>query len=83
MQYQLYKEDINNNIQEVLNKSTYIMGDEISLLEEQFQSYTGARHAITCSSGTDALLLAMMALEIQLGDEVLRRHLLLLLQQRR
>jgi UDP-2-acetamido-2-deoxy-ribo-hexuluronate aminotransferase len=70
-QYQLYKDDIDNAIHAVLDKSNYIMGEEVSHLEEGLCSFTGASHAITCSSGTDALLLAMMALDIQPGDEVI------------
>ena len=64
-QYQLYKEEIDKTIHRVLDKSNYIMGEEVKELEENLQNFTGAKHAITCSSGTDALLLAMMALDIQ------------------
>jgi UDP-2-acetamido-2-deoxy-ribo-hexuluronate aminotransferase len=70
-QYQKYKDDIDSNIQTVLNKSNYIMGDNILELEQALKKFTGAKHAITCSSGTDALLLAMMALDIQPGDEII------------
>lgn len=70
-QYQLYKSDIDSAIQTVLNKSNYILGEEITLLERALETFTSATHAITCSSGTDALLLAMMALDIQPGDEVI------------
>ena len=70
-QYQLYKEEIDSAIQAVLDKSNYIMGEEVQELEESLQSFTGAKHAITCSSGTDALLLAMMALDIKQGDEII------------
>jgi len=70
-QYQLYKKDIDANIQAVLNKSNYIMGDEVRQLEQELQDFTGAKHATTCSNGTDALLLAMMAIGIQPGDEVI------------
>lgn len=70
-QYQLYKKDIDTNIQAVLNKSNYIMGEEIHELEKQLQEFTGAKHAITCSNGTDALLLAMMAIDIQPDDEII------------
>jgi UDP-2-acetamido-2-deoxy-ribo-hexuluronate aminotransferase len=70
-QYQLYKEEIDQAIYAVLDKSNYIMGDEVYALEENLQKFTGAKHAITCSSGTDALLLAMMALDIGAGDEVI------------
>lgn len=70
-QYQLYKADIDANIQAVLNKSNYIMGEEVQQLEAELQNFTGAKHAITCSNGTDALLLAMMAMDIQPGDEII------------
>ena len=70
-QYQLYKADIDAKIQAVLNKSNYIMGEEITELEHQLSEFTGAKHAITCSNGTDALLLAMMSMDIQPGDEII------------
>jgi UDP-2-acetamido-2-deoxy-ribo-hexuluronate aminotransferase len=70
-QYQLYKIEIDEAIQNILNKSNYIMGEEISQLEESLCQFTGAKHAISCSSGTDALLLAMMALDIKPGDEII------------
>jgi UDP-2-acetamido-2-deoxy-ribo-hexuluronate aminotransferase len=70
-QYQLYKNEIDNAIQSVLSKSNYIMGEECDLLERELEAFTEAKHAIVCSSGTDALLLAMMALDIQPGDEII------------
>jgi len=70
-QYQLYKTEIDDAIQAVLNKSNYIMGEEINQLESSLEQFTGANHAITCSNGTDALLLAMMALGIEQGDEII------------
>lgn len=70
-QYQLYKKDIDIGIQNVLNKSSYIMGEEVSLLEEKLAGFTGSKHVVSCSSGTDALLLAMMAMDIQPGDEII------------
>jgi UDP-2-acetamido-2-deoxy-ribo-hexuluronate aminotransferase len=70
-QYQLYKEEIDKAIHAVLDKSNYIMGNEVTDLESNLQSFTGAKHAITCSSGTDALLLAMMALDIEPDDEII------------
>ena len=71
LQYQKYKVDIDANIQAVLNKSNYIMGEEVHELERALEEFTGTKHAITCSSGTDALLLAMMAMDIQPGDEII------------
>lgn len=70
-QYQLYKNEIDEAIQNVLNKSNYIMGEEVTQLEKSLEEFTGARYAISCSSGTDALLLAMMALDIKPGDEII------------
>jgi UDP-2-acetamido-2-deoxy-ribo-hexuluronate aminotransferase len=71
LQYQKYKLDIDTKIHSILNKSNYIMGEEIVELEKAFESFTGTKYAITCSSGTDALLLAMMALDIKPGDEII------------
>lgn len=70
-QYQKYKKKIDKNLQLVLNKSNYILGKEVEILEKKLENFTGAKHAITCSSGTDALLLALMAMDIQPGDEVI------------
>jgi UDP-2-acetamido-2-deoxy-ribo-hexuluronate aminotransferase len=55
----------------VLNNSSYIMGSAVRDLEINLEKFTGAKHAITCSSGTDALLLAMMALDIKPNDEII------------
>lgn len=71
LQYQKYKSDIDANIQAVLNKSNYILGKEVDELERLLEEYTGTKHAVTCSSGTDALLLAMMAIDIQPEDEII------------
>jgi len=70
-QYQHYKTELDVAIHKVLDNSNYIMGNEVKDLEENLQNFTGAKHAITCSSGTDALLLAMMALDINLDDEII------------
>lgn len=70
-QYQLYKTEIDEAIHKVLDNANYIMGDEVKDLEENLQKFTGAKYAITCSSGTDALLLAMMALDIKPEDEII------------
>ena len=70
-QYQAYKIEIDEAIQNVLSSSQYIMGPELKKLEDGLASYTGSKHAIACSSGTDALLIALMAMNIQPGDEVI------------
>jgi len=71
LQYQYYKKNIDDAIFKVVKKSKFIMGEEVSKLEKNLEKFTGASHAITCSSGTDALLLAMMAINIQPGDEII------------
>ncbi len=70
-QYQLYKTEIDKAMAEVLDTSAYIMGDAVTSLEKNLEEFTGAKYAITCSSGTDALLLAMMALDIKPDDEII------------
>ena len=69
-QYRGIKASVDRRMQAVLDHGQYIMGPEIGLLEEALAARTGAKHCIACSSGTDALLLAMMALGIGPGDEV-------------
>ena len=66
-QYQKYKNEIDEQIKEVLDSSVYI-GGKVGELEENLAKFSGAKHAIACSSGTDALLLAFMALDIKPGD---------------
>ncbi len=70
-QYKLYKTEIDEAVHKVLDNANYIMGNEVKELEENLQIFTGAKHVITCSSGTDALLLAMMALDIKPDDEII------------
>jgi UDP-2-acetamido-2-deoxy-ribo-hexuluronate aminotransferase len=70
-QYQLLKPAIDRRVQAVLDHGQFIMGPEVRELEEQLAVYTGSPHAIACSSGTDALLMALMALGVGPGDEVI------------
>lgn len=58
------------NIRRVLNHGKYIMGPEVKELETELADYVGVRHAISCASGTDALLMILMAYEIGPGDAV-------------
>jgi len=69
-QYTALRDSINARIQKVLDHHQFIMGPEVSELEERLQDYTEAMHCITVASGTEALLIALMALEIKHGDEV-------------
>lgn len=69
-QYRALERDIRAAIDTVLDHGQFIMGPEVGQLETRLAEYTGARHAITCSSGTDALLMALMAYGIGPGDAV-------------
>ncbi len=70
-QYAALKPRIDARIQRVLDHGQYIMGPEVAELESALAAFTGARHCITVASGTEALLIAMMALDIRPGDEVI------------
>lgn len=69
-QYQHLKQRIDQRIRKVLEHGNYIMGPEIEELEKKLADYVGVKHCITCANGTDALQLAMMALNIKPGDAV-------------
>jgi len=64
------KEQLDANIQKVLAHGNYIMGPEIKELEAKLAAYVGVKHAVACASGTDALLMALMALDVGPGDAV-------------
>ncbi len=70
-QYADLKPAIDARIQRVLDHGQYIMGPEVRELEERLEAYTEAKHCITVASGTEALLIALMALGIKPGDEVI------------
>ena len=65
------REKIDAGIQAVLNHGQYILGPEVSELEEKLAAFTGVKHCITCANGTDALQIAQMAFGIGPGDEVI------------
>ncbi len=70
-QYLALKPQIDANIQKVLDHGQFIMGPEVEALEQGLADYLGCRYALACSSGTDAAIIAMMALGIGPGDEVI------------
>tara|TARA_B100000513_G_scaffold195708_1_gene127071 strand:+ start:2024 stop:3109 length:1086 start_codon:yes stop_codon:yes gene_type:complete len=70
-QYLSYKEEIDSAIHDVLDSSQYIMGPPVKELEFNLAKYTGVKHAIACSSGTDALLIALLCIGIKPGDEII------------
>lgn len=70
-QYAALKTSINAHIQRVLEHGQYIMGPEVRELEKKLEAYTGAKHCITVASGTEALLISLMALGVKPGDEII------------
>jgi len=70
-QYRSLKIKIQARMDAVLEHGQYIMGPEVVQLEKELASYTGAKHCITVASGTEALLISLMALGIGPGDEVI------------
>jgi len=70
-QYRALKESIDARIHKVLDHGQYIMGPEVAEMEVQLAAFTGAKHCISCASGTEAILMSMLALGIGPGDEVI------------
>lgn len=70
-QYSQIKEQVIPEIMEIIESQGFILGPKVEKLEKEMAEYTGAAHTLGCSSGTDALLLALMALDIGRGDEVI------------
>lgn len=64
------KESLENNIRGVLNHGKYINGPEVDEIEEKLAAFTGVKYAVGCSSGTDALLMPLMAFDLAPGDAV-------------
>jgi dTDP-4-amino-4,6-dideoxygalactose transaminase len=65
------KSKFNEAFEKVLQSGFFIMGPAVKEFEDQIAEMLGVKHAIAVSSGTDALLLALMALDIQAGDEII------------
>ena len=70
-QYENIREEISRGIQEVIDDTAFINGPQVKLFAEELAEYTGAGHVITCGNGTDALQIAMMALDFKAGEEVI------------
>jgi len=70
-QYKALEDNIKSRINTVLEHGQYIMGPEVAELETKLAEYVGVKHCISASSGTDTLMIAMMALGIGAGDEVI------------
>ncbi len=69
-QQDLIREKINERINRVLDHGKYIMGPEVQELEEVLTNYVGAKYCVSCASGTDALLMALMAYDVGAGDVI-------------
>lgn len=70
-QYNIIKDSVLSKIESVMSSGRFIMGDEVKELEEKLSQYTGTKYAISCANGTDALTLALMAIDLQPNDEVI------------
>lgn len=70
-QYQRIKTEVDAAIASVLQSTQFIKGPQVKSFENNLAAYLGAKHVIACANGTDALQIAMMALDLQPGDEVI------------
>ena len=70
-QYEKIKTEVDTAIQNVLNTTAYINGPEVKAFQLELEQYLGVKHVIPCANGTDALQIAMMALGLKPGDEVI------------
>lgn len=70
-QYDKIREEVNAGIQDCLDNTAFINGPTVKEFQKDFEQYLGVKHVIPCANGTDALQIAMMALDLQPGDEVL------------
>ena len=70
-QYKKIAKEVNKNIIDILSSGQYILGRNVRDLEDKFAKHVGSKYAISCNSGTDALLLSLRAMNIGKGDEVI------------
>jgi UDP-2-acetamido-2-deoxy-ribo-hexuluronate aminotransferase len=70
-QYRKIKSEIDAGIEEVITNTQFIGGPKVKAFQENLEAYLGVRHVIPCANGTDALQIAMMALDLKPGDEVI------------
>ena len=73
LQFAPLREDILRAVEEVFDSQSFILGDQVTALEEEVAAYSGARHGVGVSSGTVAILICMMAEAIGPGDGILHR----------
>ncbi len=70
-QYQTIKDEVMASMTQIFEKQAFVMGNEVVQLEKELADYMGVKHAVTCSSGTDALVLALKTLGIKRDDEII------------
>jgi dTDP-4-amino-4,6-dideoxygalactose transaminase len=70
-QYVSLRDDLREAVERVMSSQRFVLGDEVRQLENTIAGYCQTKHAIGCASGSDALLLALMALDVKAGDEVI------------
>jgi len=70
-QYEDIKTEVDNAVIDVIRSSAYINGPEVKAFQKELEGFMGAKHVIPCANGTDALQVAMMALGLKPGDEVI------------
>lgn len=70
-QYEKIKNEVDSGIQEVINTTAFINGPAVKEFQTNLENYLGVKHVIPCANGTDALQIAMMALDLKPGDEVI------------
>lgn len=70
-QYEAIKEEVKTSIDNILSKAQFINGPDVHAFSDELANYLGANHVIPCANGTDALQIAMMALDLKPGDEVI------------
>ncbi len=70
-QYLRLKNEIDNGIQQVIDDATFVKGPQVTTFQQHLEAYTGVKHVIPVGNGTDALQIALMALGLQPGDEVI------------
>jgi len=70
-QYKSIKKEINSAVSEVLESTRFIMGPQVTSFEEEMASFCNTKHAVACGSGTDALMMCLMAAGLKEGDEVI------------
>jgi dTDP-4-amino-4,6-dideoxygalactose transaminase len=70
-QHDALREELRAAIDRIIDSQQFVLGEEVRLLEEEIARYCGTKHAVGCASGSDALLLALMALDLKAGDEVI------------